>query len=206
MAFRQIVHNLRPQVAVSVIAIMCAVFCLSFLFSENTSAFTMSQPDYGISASNLNLSVKDNSGYVHSSNYLVTINIPVGSWMCIHALAMQAYGRPVVVPPKKFARLIMSVTSNDLTTSRIILFYSGNANIVLSTKVDIANFKCSWENTSYVTIDVYNPLDRDEDFYLGGQDAMFCGRVPSSYALAESLSITVNSFVVYSSASSNIQN
>ena len=209
MVARQIlVHNLRPRKAILLTVIMCAViFCLSFLFTRNSSAISMGQPEYGYSAKELQILATDNSGYTHIPyRYNVEFNVPTGSWICVKGISLQAFGSQVQIPSHRYARLIMSVTSVLFDNMRILTLYSGNSVQVLSTKFDDAYWRNSSEKTVYITMDLYNPADYSQDFYLGGADNMICGSVGAYIANAMSFSIMANSYVVYSSASSNIQN
>jgi len=187
---------------------MCAVvFCLSFLFSQKAQAVSFAQPEYGYSAKELQLLVTDNSDYTHIPyRYNVELNVPVGSWLCAKGISLQAFGSQVQIPSHKYARFIMSVTSAAFDNMRILTLYSGNSVHVLSTKFDDAYWRNSSEKTVYITIDLYNPSDYSQDFYLGGADNMICGAVGGYVAHAMAFSIMANSFVVYASANSDIQN
>lgn len=205
MAFRQIIHNLRPQATMSVIVIMCAVFCLSFLFGKNVSAISMAQPEFGYSAANINMHLMDNTGYIHNSNYSVSLNIPVGRWICAKKLTFDAFGWNFQVPSHKYARLVLSATSVNLANLRVKTIYSPNANVVIAVNSQSSNFTYSNERTVFITVDLYNPLDDSQDVVLGGYDDMICSNNPDGYPSAVQLEVKINTFVVYKSASSNAQ-
>lgn len=206
MAFRQIIHNLRPQATTSSIVIMCAVvFCLSFLFTKNASAISMAQPEYGFSAANINMHLMDNSGYVHDSNYSVSLNIPVGGWICARRLTFHAFGQLLQIPPHKYARLILSVTAINLANLRVLTIYSPNENIVIAVNSQASSFTYSNERTVFITVDLYNDSGGTEDVILGGYDNMICANNPDGYPRSVVLEVKVNTFVVYKSATSNAQ-
>ena len=206
MAFRQIIHNLSPQVTTSAIAIMCAVsFCLSFLFSRNTSAISMAQPENGYSAAVINMNLMDNSGYVHNSNYSVSLNIPVAGWICAKRLTFDAYGHSLQVPPHKYARVVLSATAINLANFRVKTIYSPNENIVIAVNSQSSAFTYSNERTVFITVDLYNESEVTQDVVLGGYDDMICANNPEGYPSSVQLEIKINTFVVYKNARSNAQ-
>ena len=206
MAFRQIIHNLRPQATTSAIAIMCAVsFCLSFLFSNNSSAISMTQPEYGYSAANINMHLMDNTGYVHDSNYSVPLNIPVGRWICVKRLTFDAYGHSLEVPSHEYARVVLSATAVNLANLRVKTIYSPNQNIVIGVTSQSSSFTYSNERTVLITVDLYNESDDTLDVVLGSYDDMICANNPDGYPWSVVLEVKINTFVVYKNASSNAQ-
>lgn len=206
MAFRHIIHNLRPQAVISSIAIMCVViFCLSFLFLKSAGAISMAQPEYGFSAANINTHLMDNTGYIHDSNYSVSLNIPVGGWICAKRLTFDAYGQSLQVPPHKYARLVLSATSINLANLRVKTIYSPNENIVIAVNSQSSSFTYSNERTLFITVDLYNDSGGTADVILGGYDDMICANNPDGYPSSVVLEIKINTFVLYNSASSNAQ-
>lgn len=206
MAFRQIIHNLRPQAATLTTAIMCAVILgLSFLFSKNASAISMAQPEYGFSAANINMHLMDNSGYVHDSNYSVALNIPVGGWICVKRLTFDAFAQSLQVPPHKYARVVLSATAINLANLRVKTIYSSNENIVIGINSQSSSFTYSNERTVLITVDLYNDSGVTQDVILGGYDDMICANNPEGYPSAVQLEVKINTFVVYKNASSNAQ-
>lgn len=206
MAFRQIIHNLRPQVTTSTIAIMCAVtFCLSFLLTQNASAVSMAQPEYGFSAANINMHLMDNTGYIHDSNYSVPLNIPVGRWVCVKRLTFDAFGQSLQVPPHKYARVVLSVTAVNLANLRVKTIYSPNENVVIAVNSQSSSFTYSNERTVFITVDLYNDSGGTQEVILGGYDDMICANNPDGYPSSVEFEVKINTFVVYKSASSNAQ-
>ena len=206
MAFRQIIHNLRPQATVSLIAIMCAViFCLSFSFSKKTSAISMAQPESGYSAANINMHLMDNSGYVHDSNYSVSLNIPVGGWICVKKLTFDAFGWTFNIPSHKYARVVLSATAINLANLRVKSIYSSNSNIILGVNSQSSSFTYSNERTIFITVDLYNQSNDAQDVVLGGYDDMICANNPDGYPSSVILEVKINTFVIYNKASSNAQ-
>ena len=206
MAFRQIIHNLRPQVATSVIAIMCAVvFCLSFLFSNNAHSISMAQPEYGFSSAVINMHLMDNTGYVHDSNYSVPLNIPVGGWICVKRLTFDVFRQSLQVPPHKYARVVLSATAINLPNLRVKTIYSPNDNIVVGLSSQSSSFTYSNERTVFITVDLYNDSGAVQDVILGGYDDMICANNPDGYPSSVVLEVKINTFVVYKNATSNAQ-
>ena len=207
MVARQIlVHNLRPRKAILLTVIMCAViFCLSFLFCKNTSAISMAQPEFGYSAANINMHLMDNSGYVHYSNYSVTLNIPVGGWICAKRLTFDAFGHSLEVPSHKYARVVLSATAINLANLRVKTIYSPNENILIGVNSQSSSFTYSNERTVFITVDLYNESEVTKDVVLGGYDDMICANNPDGYPSSVELEVKINTFVVYNSASSNAQ-
>lgn len=205
----KMIYFMSPKVSpirqtVSIIAIMCAVvFGLSFLFTKNTSAISMAQPEYGFSAANINMHLMDNSGYIHDSNYSVALNIPVGGWICAKRLTFDAFGSPLQVPAHKYARLVLSVTSINLANLRVKTIYSPNDNIVVGVNSQSSSFTYSNERTVFITIDLYNDSGGIQDVILGGYDDMICANNPDGYPSSVQFEVKINTFVVYKSASSN---
>ena len=190
----------------SVLAVLCAVLALA-LVPKTARAISMAQPEYGYTAKELQIFVTDNSDYTHTPfRYNVVFNVPVGGWICAKGISLRAFGSQVQIPAHKYARVLMSVSSVAFDNMRILTLYSGNSVQVLSTKFDDAYWRNSSEKTTYITMDLYNPADYNQDFYLGGADNMICGSVGGYIAHAMEFSIMANSYVVYSSANSNIQN
>lgn len=206
MAFRQIIHNLRPQATILTTAIMCAVILgLSFLFSQKAQAISMAHPEYGFSAANINMHLMDNTGYVHDSNYSVGLNIPSGRWMCAKRLTFDAFGQSLQVPAHKYARVVLSATAIDLANLRVKTIYSPNENIVIGVSSQSSSFTYSNERTIFITVDLYNDSGGTQEVILGGYDDIICANNPEGYPSAVQLEVKINTFVVYKNASSNAQ-
>ena len=207
----KMINFMSPKVSpirqtISIIAIMCAVaFGLSFLFSKNVSAISMSQPEYGFSAANLNMHLMDNSGYVHNSNYSVSLNIPVAGWICVKRLSFDAFAQSLEIPSHKYARLVLSATSIHLANLRVKSIYSINENIVIAVNSQTSSYVYSNEKTIFITVDLYNDSGDSQQVILGGYDDMICANNPEGYPSSVVLEVKINTFVVYKSASSNAQ-
>ena len=165
----------------------------------------MAQPEYGYSAANINMHLMDNSGYVHDSNYSVSLNIPVGGWICAKKLTFDAFGWTFSVPPHKYARLVLSATAIDLANLRVLTIYSPNQNIVIGVNSQSSSFTYSNERTVFITVDLYNQSDDTQQLVLGGYDNMICANNPDGFPSSVELEVKINTFVIYKSASSNAQ-
>ena len=207
----KMINFMSPKVSlirqtISIIAIMCAVvFCLSFLFCTNTSALSMTQPEYGYSAANINMHLMDNTGYVHHSNYSVTLNIPVGGWICVKRLNFDAFSNSLNVPPHKYARVVLSATAINLANLRVKTIYSPNENIVIGVSSQSSSFVYSNEKTVFITVDLYNDSGDTQAVVLGGYDDMICANNPDGYPSSVELEVKINTFVVYKDATSSAQ-
>lgn len=188
----------------SIVGVLCAVLALA-LVPNTVGAISMTQPEYGFSAANINMHLMDNSGYVHHSNYSVALNIPVGGWVCAKRFTFDAYGQSLQVPPHKYARLILTVVSVDLPNFRVKSVYSPNDNVVVGLKIDSGSYNTSNERSTSITVDLYNDSGGTQEVILGGYDDMLCANNPASYAHALDVVFSINTFVVYKSASSNAQ-
>lgn len=165
----------------------------------------MAQPEFGYSAANINMHLTDNTGYVHHSNYSVPLNIPVGGWICAKRLTFDAFGWTLQVPPHKYARVVLSATAINLANLRIKTIYSPNDNVVIGINSQTSSFTYSNERTVFVSVDMYNPSNNNQDVILGGYDDMICANNPDNYPFSVQLELKINTFVVYKSASSNAQ-
>lgn len=188
----------------SILVVLCAVLALA-LVPKTARAISMAQPQYGYSAANINMHLMDNTGYVHDSNYSVSLNIPVAGWICAKRLTFDAFGHSLEVPPHKYARVVLSATAINLANLRTKTIYSPNENIVIGVNSQSSSFTYSNERTIFITVDLYNGSGDTQEIILGGYDDMICANNPDGYPSSVVLEVKINTFVIYNSASSNAQ-
>lgn len=175
MAFRQIIHNLRPQATTSVIAIMCAVLLgLSFLFSKNASATSAEDITLRYNSNDIHtfLEFSNHFSYTSDTN-CVGVYMPNGQERYILHLGFTNLSNQVIkISPHHYLTIILSVNVPDSVD--VADFYSiphaANGVVLVdyqSYDGDVYNY---YHHSRHYKLTYYNGLDYDADAFLGNNN------------------------------------
>ena len=175
MAFRQIIHNLRPQVTVSVIAIIFAVpFCLSFLFCQKAHATSAEEIALRYNSNDIHTAIEFNSNFSYISNTnCVGVYMPNGQERYVLHLGFDnIYNQVIKVFPKHYLTIILSVNVPDAVD--IADFYSiphaANGVVLVDVQSYAGSIYTSYGYSRYYKLTYYNGLDYDVDAFLGNNN------------------------------------
>jgi hypothetical protein len=190
MAFRQIIHNLRPQVTVSSIAIMCAVvFCLSFLFSQKAQATSAEEIVLRYNSNDIHTFIEfDESHFSYvSDNNCVGVFMAEGEYRKILHLGFDnIYNQVIKISPNHYMTIILTVYVPDSISVADFYSLSHAANGVVL--VDFQSYNGSVYTSSgysrHYKLTYYNSLDYDVDAFLGdnARPLLYVSTIPNSPA------------------------
>ena len=175
MVTRQIIHNLRPQKAVLLSVIMCAVvFCLSFLFSKSVQATSAEEIVLRYNSNDIHTFIEfnDHFSYTSTSN-CVGVYMPNGQERYVLHLGFANLSNQVIrIPPKHYFTIILSVNVPDSVD--VADFFSiphAASGVVL---VDYQSYDgdvyTNFHYSRHYKLTYYNGLDYDADAFLGNNN------------------------------------
>ena len=172
MAFRQIIRNLRPQVTISAIAIMCAVmFCLSFLFSKNAQATSADDITLRYNSNDIHTFIEFNDHFSYTSNSnCVGVYMPNGQERYILHLGFANLSNQVIkIAPKHYLTIILSVSVPDSVD--VADFYSiphaANGVVLVDYQSYDGDVYTNYHHSRHYKLTYYNGLDSNADAFLG---------------------------------------
>lgn len=173
MAFRQIIHNLRPQATTSSIAIMCAVtFCLSFLFGYKAQATSAEDIVLRYNSNDIHTAIEfDVSHFAYlSDNNCVGVFMPNGEIRkVLHLGFHNIYNQVIKIFPKHYMTVILTIYVPD--SADVVDFYSLSHAVNGVPLVDFQSYSGStYTNYGYsrhYKLTYYNPFDYEVDAFLG---------------------------------------
>ena len=175
MAFRQIIHNLRPQATTSSIAIMCAViFCLSFLFSQNAQATSADEIVLRYNSNDIRTFIEfsNNFSYMSTTN-CVGVYMPNGQERYVlHLGFSNLSGQVIKIAPKHYMSVILSVSVPDAVD--VADFYSiphaANGVVLVDYQSYYGDLYTNYNHSRHYKLTYYNGLDYDADAFLGNSN------------------------------------
>ena len=175
MASRQVlVHNFCPQATISAIAIMCAVFCLSFLFSPKAQATSAEEIVLRYNSNDIHTAVEFNTHFSYTSDSnCVGIYMPNGQERYLLHLGFDnIYNQVIKVAPKHYLTIILSVNVPDAVD--VADFYSiphaANGVVLVDVQSYNGSIYTSYGYSRYYKLTYYNGLDYDADAFLGNNN------------------------------------
>lgn len=176
MAFRQIIHNLRPQATISVIAIMCAVvFGLSFLFCQKAQATSAEEIVLRYNSNDIHTAVEfDVSHFSYiSDNNCVGIFMPNGEVRSVLHLGFDnIYNQVIKLFPKHYMTIILTIYVPDSVdvADLYTMPHAVNGVVLVDFQSYSGSVYTSYGYSRHYKLTYYNPLDYEVDAFLGNSN------------------------------------
>ena len=172
MVTRQIIHNLRPQVFILPSIIMCVVFCLSFLFSKNTSAISTEDIILRYNSNDIHTAVEfDVSHFAYvSNNNCVGIFMPNGETRAVLHLGFDnIYNQVIKLFPKHYMTIILTMYLPDAVNVADLytMPHAVNGVVLVDFQSYSGSLHTSYGYSRHYKLTYYNPLDFEVDAFLG---------------------------------------
>jgi hypothetical protein len=173
MAFRQIIHNLRPQATISSIAIMCAVvFCLSFLFCNKAQATSADEITLRYNSNDIHTAVEfDVSHFAYvSDNNCVGVFMPNGETRTVLHLGFDnIYNQVIKLSPRHYMTIILTMYVPDAVdvADLYTMPHAVNGVVLVDFQSYSGTLYSSYGYSRHYKLTYYNPLDYEVDAFLG---------------------------------------
>lgn len=167
-----IVHNLlRPQRAISLTVIMCAVFGLSFLFPQKALATSAEEITLRYNSNDIHTFVEFNNHFSYTSETnCFGIYMPNGQERYVFHLGFANLSNQVIkIAPKHYLTIILSVNVPDAVD--VADFYSiphaANGVVLVDYQSYNGDVYSNYHHSRHYKLTYYNGLDYDVDAFLG---------------------------------------
>lgn len=176
MAFRQIIHNLRPQATTLIIAIMCAViFGLSFLFSQKAQATSAEEIVLRYNSNDIHTAIEfdvTHFAYV-SNNNCVGVFMPNGETRSVLHLGFDnIYNQVIKLFPKHYMTIILTIYVPDAVNVADLytMPHAVNGVVLVDFQSYSGSVYTSYGYSRHYKLTYYNPLDYEVDAFLGNSN------------------------------------